>query len=36
MDTPNKYTDWLHAHAQERGFHNTYQKGVAIDGKIIE
>lgn len=36
MDTPNKYTDWLHEHAQERGFHNTYQKGVAIDGKIIE
>jgi LAS superfamily LD-carboxypeptidase LdcB len=36
MDTPNKYTEWLHAHAQERGFHNTYQKGVAIDGKIVE
>jgi LAS superfamily LD-carboxypeptidase LdcB len=36
MDTSNKYTDWLHAHAQEWGFHNTYQRGVAIDGKIIE
>lgn len=36
MDTPNKYTEWLHAHAQERGFHNTYQRGVAIDGKIVE
>lgn len=36
MDTPNKYTDWLHAHAQEWGFHNTYQRGVAIDGKIVE
>ncbi len=36
LDYPNKYTDWLHAHAQEWGFHNTYQKGVAIDGKIVE
>ena len=36
LDTPNKYTDWLHAHAQEWGFHNTYQRGVAIDGKIVE
>jgi LAS superfamily LD-carboxypeptidase LdcB len=33
---PNKYSDWLHVHARERGFHNTYQKGVAIDGKIVE
>lgn len=36
LDYSSKYTEWLHAHAQERGFHNTYQKGVAIDGKIIE
>ena len=36
MDKPNKYTDWLHAYAQEWGFHNTYQKGIAIDGKVVE
>lgn len=36
LDHPNKYTDRLHAHAHEWGFHNTYQKGIAIDGKIVE
>lgn len=33
---PNKYSDWLKAHAAEFGFHNTYQKWVEIDGKVIE
>ncbi len=33
---PNKYFDRLKAHAADFGFHNTYQKGVEIDGKIIE
>lgn len=27
---------WLRENAHLRGFHNTYQKGVSIDGKIIE
>jgi len=33
---PNKYSDWLKANAAEFGFHNTYQKGVEVDGKIVE
>lgn len=33
---PNKYYDRLKAHAAEFGFHNTYQKGVEVDGKIVE
>ncbi|MCX6823847.1 MAG: D-alanyl-D-alanine carboxypeptidase family protein [candidate division SR1 bacterium] len=33
---PNKYSDWLKANAADYGFHNTYQKGVEIDGKIVE
>lgn len=32
----NKYYDWLKANAAKFGFHNTYQKGVEIDGKITE
>jgi LAS superfamily LD-carboxypeptidase LdcB len=36
LDGTNKYTERLHANAQEWGFHNTYQKGVAVDGKIVE
>lgn len=36
MDTPNVYTDWLHEYAHEWWFHNTYQKWVAVDGKIVE
>ncbi|MFA7298843.1 MAG: D-alanyl-D-alanine carboxypeptidase family protein [Candidatus Absconditabacterales bacterium] len=33
---PNKYSDRLKANAAEYGFHNTYQKGIEVDGKIIE
>jgi len=33
---PNKYSDWLKANAAQFGFHNTYQKWVEVDGKIIE
>lgn len=36
LDHPSKYTEWLHANAHQRGFHNTYQKGIEIDGKIAE
>ncbi len=36
LDQDNKYHDWLLAHAHEFGFHNTYQKWVLVDGKIIE
>lgn len=36
MDTPNIYTDWLHTYAYQWWFHNTYQKWVEIDGKIVE
>ncbi len=35
-DKPNKYYDWLKTNAAEFGFHNTYQRGVEIDGKIAE
>lgn len=35
-DYPNKYLDWLRDNAATFWFHNTYQKGVAIDGKIVE
>ena len=33
---PNKYSDRLKANAATFGFHNTYQKWVAVDGKIVE
>ena len=33
---PNKYSDWLKANAATFGFHNTYQKWVDVDGKIVE
>lgn len=33
---PNKYYDWLKSNAATFGFHNTYQKGIAVDGKMIE
>ncbi len=33
---PNVYYDWLKANAATFGFHNTYQKGVEVDGKIVE
>lgn len=33
---PNKYYDWLKANAARFGFHNTYQKWVEVDGKIVE
>lgn len=32
----NKYYDWLATHAASFGFHNTYQKGVEVDGKVVE
>jgi len=32
----NKYYDWLKDNAAKFGFHNTYQKWVAVDGKIVE
>jgi len=35
-DKPNKYYDWLKTNAAEFGFHNTYQRGIEIDGKIAE
>ncbi|MDR0651346.1 MAG: D-alanyl-D-alanine carboxypeptidase family protein [Candidatus Peribacteria bacterium] len=31
-----KYYQWLADNAHLRGFHNTYQKGVEIDGKMVE
>jgi LAS superfamily LD-carboxypeptidase LdcB len=33
---PNKYYIWFKNNAADFGFHNTYQKWVAIDGKLIE
>jgi len=33
---PNKYYDWFKAHAADFWFHNTYQKGVEVDGKMVE
>ena len=33
---PNKYYDRLKANAENFGFHNTYQKGIEVDGKIAE
>lgn len=33
---PNRYYDRLKAHAAEFWFHNTYQRGVEIDGKMVE
>jgi LAS superfamily LD-carboxypeptidase LdcB len=33
---PNKYSDRLKANAADYGFHNTYQKWVEVDGKIVE
>ena len=33
---PNKYYTWLQDNAATFGFHNTYQKWVAIDGKMAE
>lgn len=33
---PNKYSDRLKANAASFGFHNTYQRGVEVDGKMIE
>jgi len=38
LDTahPNKYTDRLKNYAADYWFHNTYQKWVAVDGKIVE
>lgn len=31
-----KYYDWLMNNAHRRGFHNTYQKWIEIDGKMME
>jgi D-alanyl-D-alanine carboxypeptidase len=31
-----KYYQWLTDNAHFRGFHNTYQKGIEIDGKMVE
>lgn len=28
--------EWMKNNAHKRGFHNTYQKGVEIDGKMVE
>jgi LAS superfamily LD-carboxypeptidase LdcB len=36
VNYPNKYLDWLRDNASIFWFHNTYQKGVEIDGKIVE
>jgi len=36
LDNDNKYHDWLVDHAHEFGFHNTYQRWVSVDGKIVE
>ena len=33
---PNKYYDRLKNNAAQFWFHNTYQKGIEIDGKIVE
>jgi len=33
---PNKYYDWLKLNAARFWFHNTYQKGIEIDGKMAE
>lgn len=33
---PNTYYTWLKDNAATFGFHNTYQKWVEIDGKIVE
>lgn len=33
---PSKYSDRLKANAADYGFHNTYQKGVEVDGKMVE
>ena len=33
---PNKYSDWLKVNAADYWFHNTYQKWIEIDGKIVE
>ncbi len=32
----NKYYDWLKSNAADFWFHNTYQKGVEVDGKMVE
>jgi D-alanyl-D-alanine carboxypeptidase len=31
-----KYYQWMAQNAHLYGFHNTYQKGIAIDGKMVE
>ncbi len=36
MRNNGKYYNRLKENAHKRGFHNTYQKGIAIDGKIPE
>lgn len=36
VTSPNKYADWLKINAARFGFHNTYQKWVEVDGKIVE
>jgi len=33
---PNKYSDRLKANAANFGFHNTYQKWIEVDGKMVE
>jgi D-alanyl-D-alanine carboxypeptidase len=36
LSAGGKYYQWLYDNAHRYGFHNTYQKGIAIDGKIVE
>ena len=36
MRNGGRYYDWLKENAHKRGFHQTYQKGIAVDGKIPE
>lgn len=36
LSSGGKYYQWLYDNAHLYGFHNTYQKGVEIDGKMVE
>ncbi|MBP7842264.1 D-alanyl-D-alanine carboxypeptidase family protein [Patescibacteria group bacterium] len=35
-DKNNKYYKWLENNAHKYGFHNTFQKGMDIDGQMEE
>ncbi|PJA48411.1 MAG: hypothetical protein CO170_02835 [candidate division SR1 bacterium CG_4_9_14_3_um_filter_40_9] len=32
----NRYYQWFADNAHKRGFHNTYQKGIDVDGQMVE